>query len=209
MPGVEAEHVRVPDLRLALSIRTRKCRTSKLRSSLLTLAVTCQAVALAAGIAVVGPASPGALARPASAVSTASAARLAGPPAQQASAGQAASPAVNLDSYAGPSRHRSHRHLTPHGIARSMLGDFGWSHRQFRYLDWLWSRESSWNVGAANPDSGAFGIPQAVPGAKMASAGPDWQTSARTQIRWGLEYIRGRYGSPRNAWDHEVSAGWY
>src|ERR1700735_868303 len=203
MPGVEAEHWRVPDLRLALSIRTRKSRTSKLRSSLLTLAVTGQAAALAAGIAVASPASPGALARPASAASGVSAARLAGPP------GPPARQAVILDSYAGPSRHRSHRHLTPHGIARSMLRDYGWSHSQFRYLDWLWSRESSWNVSAANPDSGAFGIPQAVPGAKMASAGPDWQTSARTQIRWGLEYISGRYGSPRNAWDHEVSTGWY
>jgi resuscitation-promoting factor RpfB len=64
-------------------------------------------------------------------------------------------------------------------------------------------------VYAQNPYSGAYGIPQALPGAKMATAGPDWRTSARTQIRWGLRYIRGTYGSPLRAWDHEVAYGWY
>jgi hypothetical protein len=105
--------------------------------------------------------------------------------------------------------HKAHRHLTPHGIARRMLRNFGWSQRQFKYLNWLWDRESSWNVHASNPYSGAYGIPQAVPGSKMSTAGSDWRTSARTQIRWGLRYIDGRYGSPQNAWDHEISTGWY
>jgi len=86
---------------------------------------------------------------------------------------------------------------------------FGWRLRQFPYLNRLWDEESSWNVHAENPWSGAYGIPQAVPGAKMASAGPDWQDSARTQILWGLRYIRAIYGRPRAAWIHEVNDGWY
>lgn len=91
-----------------------------------------------------------------------------------------------------------------------MYNRFHWRPKyQFRYVNWLWDRESSWNVYAANPYSGAYGIPQAVPGSKMASAGPNWRTSARTQIRWGLRYIKGRYGKPRNAWRHEQAYGWY
>ena len=90
-----------------------------------------------------------------------------------------------------------------------MLHSFHWSTAQYKYLNWLWSRESGWNPRAANPYSGAYGIPQADPGSKMASAGPNWRTNARTQIRWGMRYIKGRYGSPRNAWYHEASYGWY
>ena len=62
---------------------------------------------------------------------------------------------------------------------------------------------------AANPGSGAYGIPQALPGSRMASAGPDWQTSAATQIRWGLQYIKDTYGSPCAAWSHSQATGWY
>ncbi len=101
------------------------------------------------------------------------------------------------------------RRLTPRQIAWSMLHSFGWSTAQYKYLNWLWTRESGWNPRAANPYSGAYGIPQADPGSKMASAGPNWRTNARTQIRWGMRYIKGRYGSPRRAWSHEVSYGWY
>jgi hypothetical protein len=97
---------------------------------------------------------------------------------------------------------------SPEQIAAAMLGSFGWSSSQFSCLDPLWQRESGWSVTAANPD-GAYGIPQALPGAKMASAGPDWQTDAATQIRWGLEYIKSLYGSPCGAWDHELATGWY
>ena len=97
---------------------------------------------------------------------------------------------------------------SPQQIAEAMLGSFGWSSSQFACLDPLWAQESGWSVTAANPD-GAYGIPQALPGSKMASAGPDWQTDAATQIRWGLEYIRGTYGSPCGAWDHEQATGWY
>jgi hypothetical protein len=97
---------------------------------------------------------------------------------------------------------------SPQKIAMAMLSSFGWSSSQFSCLDPLWSRESGWNVAASNPD-GAYGIPQAMPGSKMASAGPGWQTNAATQIRWGLGYIKGLYGSPCGAWSHEQSTGWY
>jgi hypothetical protein len=97
---------------------------------------------------------------------------------------------------------------SPQQIAEAMLGSFGWSSSQVSCLDPLWAHESGWSVTAANPD-GAYGIPQALPGSKMASAGPDWQTDAATQIRWGLEYIQATYGSPCGAWAHEQATGWY
>jgi hypothetical protein len=98
---------------------------------------------------------------------------------------------------------------SPQQIAMGMLGSYGWSSSQFSCLDPLWNQESGWNVEASNPSSGAYGIPQALPGSKMASAGPDWQTDAATQIRWGLGYIQGIYGSPCGAWAHEQADGWY
>ena len=91
-----------------------------------------------------------------------------------------------------------------------MYHRFPWRPKyQFRYVNRLWERESGWRVYASNPYSGAYGIPQAVPGSKMASAGSNWRNSARTQIRWGYRYIRSRYGSPRRAWAHECRYGWY
>ena len=98
---------------------------------------------------------------------------------------------------------------SPRQIAQAMLGSFGWSASQFACLDPLWAHESGWSVTASNASSGAYGIPQAVPGSKMASAGPDWQTNATTQIKWGLQYIKGTYGSPCAAYAHEQSTGWY
>ncbi len=87
---------------------------------------------------------------------------------------------------------------------------YGWGNdTQYNCLDALWQRESGWNVFAANPYSGAYGIPQALPGSKMASAGPNWQTDAATQIRWGLSYIQADYGSPCGAWAHSNAYGWY
>jgi hypothetical protein len=97
---------------------------------------------------------------------------------------------------------------SPQQIAASMLGSDGWSSGPMSCLVSLWNAESGWSTTAANP-SGAYGIPQALPGSKMASAGADWQTDAATQIRWGLGYIRGIYGSPCGAWAHEESVGWY
>ena len=108
-----------------------------------------------------------------------------------------------------PARSSQSNQQAPQQIARKMLRSFGWTWRQFRYLNWLWEAESSWNVSAENPSTGAYGIPQAVPGSKMSAAGPDWQTDAATQIRWGLGYISAAYGSPRSAWGHEVTYGWY
>jgi len=98
---------------------------------------------------------------------------------------------------------------SPQQIAASMLGSFGWSSSQFSCLDSLWGHESGWNPYAMNPTTGAYGIPQAMPGSKMATAGPDWQSNAATQIRWGLGYIRADYGSPCGAWSHEEATGWY
>jgi hypothetical protein len=98
----------------------------------------------------------------------------------------------------------------PQQIAAGMLGAFGWDSSQFGCLVSLWNVESGWNVYASNPSSGAYGIPQALPGSKMSSAGPDWATDAATQIRWGLgDYIKPIYGSPCNAWAHEQADGWY
>ena len=90
----------------------------------------------------------------------------------------------------------------------AMLGSYGWSSGQFGCLNDLWSRESGWDATAENP-SGAYGIPQALPGSKMASAGADWATDPATQIRWGLGYIREIYGSPCGAWSHELATGSY
>ncbi|MGB3827319.1 MAG: lytic transglycosylase domain-containing protein [Ornithinimicrobium sp.] len=97
----------------------------------------------------------------------------------------------------------------PRSIARSMLSSYGWGADQFSCLDSLWAKESGWNVTIANSSSGAYGIPQALPGSKMASAGADWRTNPATQIKWGLGYIDGRYGSPCGAWSHSQANNWY
>jgi hypothetical protein len=97
----------------------------------------------------------------------------------------------------------------PRTIARALLAEFGFAESQFGCLDSLWERESHWNVFADNPSSSAYGIPQALPGSKMSSAGADWATNPVTQIRWGLGYIEDRYGSPCGAWGHSQSHGWY
>ena len=98
---------------------------------------------------------------------------------------------------------------SPQQIAEQMLTEFGWSSGQFSCLQPLWAHESGWNTYAQNPSSGAYGIPQALPGSKMASAGGDWQSNPATQIRWGLSYIQDNYGSPCGAWAHEQTDGWY
>lgn len=97
---------------------------------------------------------------------------------------------------------------TAQAIAQQMLAQRGWGDDQFSCLVALWNRESGWRVNAYNP-SGAYGIPQAKPGNKMASAGADWQTNPATQIAWGLGYISSRWGTPCGAWAHSNSVGWY
>lgn len=94
-------------------------------------------------------------------------------------------------------------------IGCALLAEFGFGLDQMPALDALWSRESGWNHQAYNASSGAYGIPQALPGTKMASAGSDWETNPATQIRWGLGYIQDRYGSPDAAWSFFQANGWY
>jgi hypothetical protein len=97
---------------------------------------------------------------------------------------------------------------TAQSIGFNMLASFGFATSQWGCLDDLWNRESGWVYNAENA-SGAYGIPQALPGSKMASAGADWQTDPTTQIKWGLGYIKSTYGTPCGAWDHEEADGWY
>jgi hypothetical protein len=93
--------------------------------------------------------------------------------------------------------------------AEGAIGAYGWSGGQWGCLLSLWTRESGWRADAYNVSSGAYGIPQSLPADKMATAGPDWQTNADTQINWGLAYIRSAYGSPCGAWAHEGVYNWY
>jgi hypothetical protein len=98
---------------------------------------------------------------------------------------------------------------TPKEVAMNLLPDHGWSQSQFSCLEKLWNKESRWKVSAANPTSSAYGIPQALPGNRMAAYGKDWRTNPVTQIKWGLDYIEATYGSPCSAWGHSQAKGWY
>ncbi len=97
---------------------------------------------------------------------------------------------------------------TNRALGKQMAAARGWGDQQFVCLDQLWTRESGWSQRAAN-SSGAYGIPQALPGSKMAAAGSDWATNPKTQITWGLNYIGHRYGTPCGAWGAFQSKGWY
>jgi hypothetical protein len=97
----------------------------------------------------------------------------------------------------------------PQAIAQALLPTFGFDSSQMSCLVPLWMGESGWRVTAENTSSGAYGIPQALPGSKMGSAGADWRSNAATQIEWGLGYIRDRYGSPCGAWGFKQGHGWY
>lgn len=99
--------------------------------------------------------------------------------------------------------------VSPKAFAARLVSAQGWNSAQYDCLVSLWNHESHWNVHASNGGSGAYGIPQALPGSKMASAGPDWQNNAETQIKWGIGYISGRYGTPCGAWSYWQSSGWY
>lgn len=90
-----------------------------------------------------------------------------------------------------------------------VINTYGWSEYDFECLVKLWNRESGWNPNSHNSSSGAHGIPQSLPASKMASEGADYYTNGYTQIRWGLKYIKDRYGSPSAAWAHSQSKGWY
>jgi hypothetical protein len=219
---VEAERLQAPDKRFLLSnFRT----PSSVKSVKFHRAVTGPAIAVVAAVAgTVGAWSAGAAGQPAAIARPVGVVRPLAPvqtgPGLSSSDGRqarldalfattskpASHPAMNTQGLAG---RRVGKALTPRQIARRLLHRFHWSRQQFRYLGPLWARESSWNVHAENPYSGAYGIPQAVPGSKMSSAGRHWRSSARTQILWGLRYIKGQYGSPAAAWEHELATGWY
>jgi Transglycosylase SLT domain len=98
----------------------------------------------------------------------------------------------------------------PKEIARQILQNkFGYGSNQFDCFNNIIMRESKWDINATNPSSGAYGIPQALPGSKMASEGSDWRTNPATQIIWGIKYMKDRYGSPCGAWGFKSSNGWY
>jgi hypothetical protein len=179
--------------RMILTIRARYILTERQRA---------YEAALARAVA----ARKAAAARAAAARARAAAARAA---AQAAAVRQAAAAKAAAQQQAAQQQAASTPSGSPQQIAEQMLSQFGWSSGQFSCLQPLWAHESGWNPYAQNPSSGAYGIPQALPGSKMASAGGDWQSNPATQIRWGLSYIQGNYGSPCGAWAHEQSAGWY
>ena len=221
-PGGSRVRDRAPDQRFHLSsLRTVNNR----KRSHLTLALAGSAVAVAAfasgatGAALAGPAGPSAAphaaavpAGPVTAIGHTATGHAAASPVDHSGLVSPAS-LVSLVSPAGAARGSTvllAAARTPRQIAAAMLPSFRWSvSRQFKYLNWLWERESGWNKYAYNPYSGAYGIPQALPGSRMASAGPNWRSNAATQIRWGLRYIKARYGSPRRAWGHSQATGWY
>lgn len=93
--------------------------------------------------------------------------------------------------------------------AASLLPSYGWGQGEMSALITLWNKESDWRTTATNASSGAYGIGQSLPADKMATEGADWQTNYQTQIRWGLNYIKERYGSPSAAWSFHLAHNWY
>jgi hypothetical protein len=98
----------------------------------------------------------------------------------------------------------------PRQIAKQIMQNkFGYGSDQFSCFNNIIIRESNWDIHATNASSGAYGIPQALPGIKMASVASDWRTNPATQIIWGAQYMKSRYGSPCSAWGFKSSHGWY
>lgn len=99
---------------------------------------------------------------------------------------------------------------SPQEIARQIAANkFGWSGAQWTCYDLLIKSESNWDPYATNPSSGAYGIPQSLPGNKMASEGADWRTNPATQVKWGLRYVKETYGTPCGAWSFKQGHNWY
>jgi hypothetical protein len=111
--------------------------------------------------------------------------------------------------YSGPIPTSCKEYVGNRATGCALMLDAGFKIDQFPCLDKLWKKESGWNARASNASSGAYGIPQALPGSKMASIASDWKTNPATQIKWGLGYIEDRYDSPCGAWSHSQSTGWY
>ncbi|SCL54897.1 hypothetical protein GA0070606_2358 [Micromonospora citrea] len=129
--------------------------------------------------------------------------------AREAAAKAAAEKAAESKPYDGPIPASCAEYSGNREVGCALMVKAGFGMDQFPCLDRLWNKESGWNHKARNPSSGAYGIPQALPGSKMASVADDWQTNPATQIKWGLGYIEGRYGSPCKAWAHSQDVGWY
>jgi len=131
---------------------------------------------------------------------------------QQAAAAKKAADAANSGAsvpYTGPIPTSCAGYSGNRATGCALMLDAGFKIDQFPCLDKLFKRESGWNQRASNSSTGAYGIPQALPGSKMASIADDWKTNAATQIKWGLGYIEGRYSTPCGAWSHSESTGWY
>jgi hypothetical protein len=130
--------------------------------------------------------------------------------ADQAAAAEAAAARAAAERAAAEAQARANTPAGAKTVAASMASsEYGWGADQFQCLDSLWTKESGWDYRAVNPDGGATGIPQALPGSKMATVAADWQTNASTQITWGLRYIDASYGTPCSAWSHSQAVNWY
>ena len=218
MPHHTAKHRGAPAPRLT---RGRRLRGSRL--VLLTgVAATATGLAVSTGVVTSAPSLDGA----ASALSVAAPARTSAKGMtqsglaereQRVSRSSDRAPAADLSkqrTLAGGSgvavtRSQDLSQADPKVLARALMPQLGLSASEFGCLDSLWGSESGWKTHADNPSSSAYGIPQALPGSKMASAGPDWQDNAETQIRWGLGYVKSRYGTPCSAWSFKQGHGWY
>jgi hypothetical protein len=193
----------------AISVGTAMLWPASAASNPRAAAPRSQAISHAAAVAFADPGMDGRRARPAELVASAHQARMKFVKAEKARTAAVRRRAAHQTRATQPASSSSTSAGSAQQIASALLGSFGWGQDQFGCLDSLWARESAWNPSASNASSGAYGIPQALPGSKMASAGGDWQTNPATQIRWGLGYIRGLYGSPCGAWAHEQATGWY
>ncbi|MDG4793312.1 lytic transglycosylase domain-containing protein [Micromonospora sp. WMMD1082] len=111
--------------------------------------------------------------------------------------------------YDGPIPESCEEYSGNRKVGCALMIDAGFDIDQFPCLDRLWNKESGWNHKARNRSSGAYGIPQAYPGNKMATVADDWETNPVTQIKWGLGYIKGRYSTPCGAWTHSQDRGFY
>ncbi|WP_421777247.1 G5 domain-containing protein [Gardnerella sp. DNF01180P] len=131
---------------------------------------------------------------------------------QQQTASAAPAPAANPPAPAPSSNPDSLVHATPEQaklFAQGAAAQMGWTGKEWEDLLWLWNRESGWRWNAENPRSHAYGIPQALPGNKMSSAGANWHEDAAIQISWGLSYIKSKYKTPSGAVKHSREIGWY
>ncbi len=137
----------------------------------------------------------------ATAAGIASMAAVAAPAASAATASEASRNTVTGSAFAATSGTST---AATKALAKSMVPASQWA-----AFDHIISHESSWNHRAVNAASGAYGLCQALPGSKMASAGSDWRTNPATQIKWALTYMNDRYGSPNAAWNFWQTHHWY